>query len=151
MFEPLGQQTVNSEEDARFIRRDTDINEQIQDRDGLFDCPNRATARLPSDILETRPPLPYEEFASQARSWEDVGLYTNLCLDRVPVLIHHNGWKEAREASWPKLWIQPHARTFMRSALAEDEPLARTADGRTLFWSDICPENAERELFRDVS
>ena len=50
-FSELGQQTVNAEEDARWIEYNRDIGEQVTGRH-LFDCPSRVTSMLPQDILD---------------------------------------------------------------------------------------------------
>lgn len=146
-FSELGQQTVNSEEDAQYIRHDVDIAEQVRERTGLFDCPNRASSELPEDILRAKGPM------SGDLGWSSVPLYTNLCLNTIPALIHHNGDKGQREFAWPKMWIQSHARALMSSVLAGGEAsreIAHTTDGRALSWGELCPRELERELFRDV-
>lgn len=145
-FSQLGQQTVNSEEDSRYVRHDRDIPEQLRDRRGHFDCPNRATNQLPNDILSARPPM-------AGVSWPEVPLYHNLCLDEIPVMIHHNGNKGLREVAWPRMWIQPHARSLMSSILDGSQAArggANTPDGRYISFNELCPKEMEQELFRDV-
>ncbi len=150
----LGQQTVNSEEDSRYIRHNGDIQEQTKDRTGHFDCPNRATSGIPDDILKTEPPVSSGLYAEVAQSWSEVPLYTNLCLDRVPIMIHHNGDKGLREAAWPRMWVQPHARDMMGVVLEGEMEKQRGGafdpDGRYLAFGELCPKSMEQELFRDV-
>ena len=88
-FSELGQQTVNCEEDAEWITYSKDIEPQISGRHGHFDCPSRVTGELPSDILDSRKAfaqLPGDESLSE-RSWQDISLYTNLCLNTVVSLL----------------------------------------------------------------
>ncbi|KAK3709708.1 hypothetical protein LTR37_010735 [Vermiconidia calcicola] len=145
----LGQQTVNAEEDARYIVFNANIKDQVKDRNGLFDCPSRVSGTLPKDIRLTEAPMSNTNSEGDV-SWADVPLYTNLCLDRVPVMIHHNGDKAAREFAWPRMWIQPHARQLMAGVLEQGSAIASTPDGGAMSWADLCPKEMERELFRDV-
>jgi len=78
-------------------------------------------------------------------SWSEVALFTNLCLDSIPVMVHNNGDKAARERSWPNLWLQPHARRHMESV--KRESIAH-ADGNALSWGELCPREFEGELYR---
>lgn len=93
-FSEIGQQTVNSEEDARWLVYNRKISEQVKGRDGLFDCPVRVDGTLPKDIVKDDPPFQSVKELSQELSreekgarWEDVPLYTNLCLNTIPVMV----------------------------------------------------------------
>lgn len=154
-FSQLGQQTVNSEEDARWLTYSRDIQEQLSDRNGLFDCPSRVKGTLPEDVRSGAPPV---ENGQDQNRWEDVKLYTNLCLDTIPVMIHHNGNKEARDVQWPELWVQQHARTIMADVLHDRKETLREGgvqlkDGSFLGWQELCSFDGDRrqewELFRD--
>lgn len=162
-FSELGQQTVNAEEDARWIRYDGDIGEQTTRDRHLFDCPSRVTRDLPQDIRDSRAPnamLPSD--GKLTSRWDQVPLYTNLCMDNIPVMIHHNGDKAAREYAWPNLWLQPHARRLMAELLASDETSADDqgrkhtgaggayTEGTFISWENLCPTGMEGELYRDV-
>ncbi|KAK5174226.1 uncharacterized protein LTR77_001306 [Saxophila tyrrhenica] len=152
-FSELGQQTVNSEEDSRYIRHNGDIQDQAKDRTGHFDCPNRATPEIPADISKTEPPISQRQIGEADQQWSEVPLYTNLCLDRIPVMIHHNGDKGLREAAWPRMWVQPHARKFMAAVVAGQDGEQRGgafSDGQYVSFGQLCPREMEQELFRDL-
>jgi len=116
----IGHQTVNSEADAQWLLHDRDIEPQLQTRI-QFDCPVRAGQNLPSDLMNDKMASPYnvladpgyilyddEALSDRLADWNRISLYTHLCFDQVPVLIHHNGIKEARVYSWDKLWYAPY-------------------------------------------
>lgn len=165
-FSELGQQTVNSEEDARWLYYNRDIAPQITNRDGLFDCPSHVKGLLPRDVANSAPPLSgftrLEQGSSAADDWTAVPLYTNLCLDTIPVMIHHNGNKDAREFQWPELWVQQHARTVMADVLKDEgeegrgqrKGGAQLKDGTFMGWGELCSFGGDRkmewELFRDI-
>lgn len=154
-FSELGQQTVNSEEDARWLVYGRNIEEQVSDRNGLFDCPSRVKGKLPQDVASN--PAPFEGHGQAG--WAELPLYTNLCLDTIPVMIHHNGNKDAREFQWSEVWVQQHAREVMADILDDGEGKSRTGgaelkDGNYLSWQDLCSFDGDRkmewELFRDI-
>lgn len=144
-FSELGQQTVNAEEDAQWLWYNRNIKEQIPDR-RLFDCPPRVAGTIPEDILDSRRPYAGSEDGSDP-GWMDVPLYTNLCLDRIPVMIHHNGDKAARGYSWPKHWISAHARKLISTTQRVG---ALTPGAAHLRWNELCPQDMEQELYQDV-
>lgn len=161
-FSHLGQQTVNSEEDSHWLVYNRNIDDQLTERNGLFDCPPRVKGVIPEDIAKTAPPL--EGFTSLQQGdsplrWEDVPLYTNLCMDTIPVMIHHNGNKDAREFQWQELWVQQHARTVMADVLQDPEGSSRRGgaqlkDGSFMSWQELCSFDGDQklvwELFRDI-
>lgn len=151
-FSELGQQTVNSEEDARWLTYSRDISGQVTGRDGLFDCPSRVKGVLPGDVADSEPPL-------AGNQWDDVPLYTNLCLDTIPVMIHHNGNKDAREFQWPELWVQQHGREVMDDVFKDESGTSRKGgaqlkDGSFMSWGELCSFDGDRkmewEIFRDT-
>ena len=152
-FSELGQQTVNSEEDSHYLVYKDTVSEQIKDRHGHFDCQSRVRGILPEDISINPAPMASLDVGEDV-SWTDVPLYTNLCLDRIPVMIHHNGDKRARENTWSNMWIQPRARKLMQRVLkgkvSENTGGAHVQGGTSLDWEGICTEDMEKELFRDV-
>lgn len=91
-FSELGQQTVNSEEDARYLQYDGDLGFQVnRDPNGHFDCPRKVSGNLPADVEMSRPP--FEGYAQsqmdEQKNWKGVPLYTNMCLNTiVSILIH---------------------------------------------------------------
>lgn len=156
-FSDLGQQTVNAEDDAGYMVYGRDIEEQVPFRH-MFDCPSRVKGELPKEVTDN--PDPYAlEASNEHIPWTDVPLYTNVCLDRIPVMIHHNGVKEAREYAWTLTWMQPHARRIMESIVNGTSPEgsseekkggAHLPDGQYLSWGELCPFEYEHEIFRDV-
>lgn len=157
-FSELGQQTVNAEEDGRWINYGENVSEQVKDRH-MFDCPSRVTGALVQDVRDSR--SPFDGLDGLTADWTGVPLYTNLCLDTIPVMVHHNGDKAARKYAWPRLWLQPHAREFLSQlghgpsgASLEDDASrgagAFTVDGSFLDWRELCPVEFDAEIFRDA-
>lgn len=143
-FSELGHQTVNAEEDVHYLTYSESITSQLKDRKGLFDCPSRVNGSLPSDILSTQHPV-------EGMKWEKSPLFTNLCLNTVPVMIHHNGDKGARAWQWPMTWMQPHARELLEGAQRGQEMAggAMLPEGTSVSWGELCPSDYEWELFRE--
>lgn len=80
-FSEFGQQTVNAEEDARFIKHNQEIDPQVTGRQ-IFDCPIRAKQGLPKDINVSRQPFEVQGQRANAPAesgWDEVPLYTNIC------------------------------------------------------------------------
>ncbi|CZT23238.1 uncharacterized protein RCC_08949 [Ramularia collo-cygni] len=158
-FSDMGLQTVNAEEDMEFLLYNTSITEQVQQRQhhfhGIFDCPNRIGQDLAGDILESQPP---QTALTGSGHWNELPLASNLCTGTVPVMIHHNGDKNARAWQWPMTWMQPLARELMRDIVSKNPPVpglkgiggAYLPGGGYLDWQTLCPSNYEYELFRDV-
>jgi hypothetical protein len=154
----LGQQMVDSEHDSRWLTYNRPVIEQLTQR-RLYDCPPRATGSIPDDMLNTTLPRAAVSDASQfspMRGWDEIGLYTNICLDTIPVIIHHNGVQKRRDDAWPQLWLQPHARRLIEEVVARGEGQkegqrggAWTHDGRYHPWDQLCPTRLEPELYRD--
>lgn len=142
-FSELGQQTVNAEDDARYITYSGDIEEQTSSNRHPFDCPSRVTGVLPADILNGSPMLD-----DKPAEWRDQPLYTNMCLNVIPAMMHHNGDKNAREYAWQGMWVQPHARNAV--ANMEGTPAAHIAGGADMSWGELCPADFDGEIFRDV-
>lgn len=164
----LGQQTVNAEEDSRFLQYDEEIARQTM-RKHLFDCPSRVTGEIALDILNSTKPMVTSQSPEPKlvpAEWRQVPLYTNLCLNSIPVMIHHNGDKAARERQWPDIWLQPHAQQLLEAATdtrnvygrdrAERSVIAtvyqsddRTREIRGLSWDDLCSDDdIQNEIFR---
>ena len=185
-FSDLSHQTINSEGDARWLVHNNSLDDQITDRT-RFDCKWRLPDDLPSDLLSEPSARVLKEVVlggggdssdavSEVVQWQDQSLYTHLCLGTVPVMIHHNGDKGAREHSWHKLWWQPHARKAMDlnwrgaadveselNALSWAEHLRAPSAGKGAAWggawdkgkeqfmdfSELCQKDYERDLVRD--
>ncbi|USW58776.1 hypothetical protein Slin15195_G120950 [Septoria linicola] len=152
-FSDLGHQTVNTEDDTKYLTYENDVAEQLKDRKGIFDCPPRVTGQLPQDVLQTTPP------SSVEKTWAQLPLFTNVCLNTIPVMIHHNGDKGARSWQWPIAWMQSHARRTFEQVLGDEQNVrasgkstggAYLPSGQHLSFQELCPQNYEYELFRDV-
>jgi hypothetical protein len=97
---------------------------------------------------------------SPMRGWDEIALYTNLCLDTIPAIIHHNGVEKRREDAWPRLWLQPHGRRLVEEILARGEGSDGETEGQRggvyldngsyQGWSEICPASLEPQLYRDT-
>lgn len=156
-FSELGHQTVNTEEDIHYLTFSKSIDEQLKERKGLFDCPSRVTGSLPEDVLNSNAYPDREEEERQEYAWHDRSLLTNVCLNTVPVMIHHNGDKGARGWQWPMTWMQSEARELFGEARNRTTSTTTTGganlpSGETLSWNDLCGANKEWEweLFRDI-
>ncbi|KAL9081333.1 MAG: hypothetical protein Q9159_007355 [Coniocarpon cinnabarinum] len=164
-FSDIGHQTVNSEEDARWMSYDPSTWRPHDDptfsERTAFDCPVRLPETLPGDVLHANVPG-LENIAEMASH----SLYTHLCLSRVPIIVHHNGIKERREWEWPKMWYQPNASAMMDDLRAraphdpgtyeqaKQRPRLNSAGdawsdkGEHLSWEQLCPAEWNGEIFR---
>jgi hypothetical protein len=173
----LGQQTANSDHDARWLTYNRPIAEQASQRSGL-DCRSVASGALPRDILDASLPRAAVSDASQfspKKGWDEIAMLTNLCFDTIPVIIHHTSGKKSRDDMWPQLWMQPHARRLMEEVLARESGKATSVDeddaatkggkgekgegrvggaytqsGKHVSWNKLCPSWMEPELYRDT-
>ncbi|KAF2210518.1 hypothetical protein CERZMDRAFT_45579 [Cercospora zeae-maydis SCOH1-5] len=153
-FSDLGQQTVNTEDDTQYLVLGHNLTGQIHARPhGLFNCPSRVTGDLPRDVLKATPPSTVE------KPWSKLPLLTNHCFNTIPVMIHHNGDKNARAWQWPMTWMQPYARRQLEAILGDENNIvaagksaggASLPTGEYLTFQELCPRNFEYELFRDV-
>lgn len=153
-FSDLGQQTMNTDDDSVYLKHNEPLATQLADRTGRFLCPSRLSSALPQDILSSPPPT-----SSHAIPWSSLSLYTNVCLGTIPVMIHHNGEKGARGYDWPNAWMQAHARQGIVDVLSRNATEvegggatggAYLSDGQHLTFQELCPQQWEWELFRDI-
>ena len=153
-FSDFIQQTVNSEEDSKYITYNGDIGKQVSENREMFDCPSRVTGQLPEDIIRSGSPLDYIKTDARGTDnddWKQISLYTNLCLNKVPIMIHHNGDKGARERQWETMWVQRHARKVVEGMRHEGDGVsggAYLADGKYMPWPELCPPEYDQEIFR---
>lgn len=144
----LGHQTVNSERDAEWLHHDRLLEPQVQDRN-RFDCPLRAKQQLPEDLATGQQPRQlqvYDGDDALNSGWAGVPLYTHLCYGTIPVMIHHNGLKDARERVWDRLWFQTDAMRSLGPADTSHSTVAGTPvdshylalahGGRGGVWTD---------------
>jgi len=155
-FSEFIQQTVNSEEDSKYITYSDDIEKQVSENREMFDCPSRVTGELPKDILSSGNPFSYidtDERGSSKDDWKQLPLYTNICLNKIPIMIHHNGDKSAREHQWETMWVQRHARKVVDGMKSGDDAAAskggaHLSDGKYISWDELCPAEWDQEIFR---
>ncbi|KAI5202924.1 hypothetical protein E4T39_04572 [Aureobasidium subglaciale] len=152
-FSDLGHQTANSEWDGMWLRYD-DSSEVFLDKTreerNDFDCKYRSDQEVPSDMKT------YDEtqFLPEQRRWEQINLYTHLCMGTIPVMAHFNGDKTARERQWSLFWVQKCGKWIV-------ENTERLGGGRIgasmwkkdeqtqfLSWDTLCPPEYSQELFR---
>lgn len=141
-FSELSHSTMNSDfgRDAQFLTWNDDdsttFHEQANDkheRNGHIDCPVSVPDELPNDISAMGPPFyllhfskhhtgSTYDYAGQSQGeeaydgpkWVDVPLYTHLCMGTVPVLIHHNGDKQARNSTWDSMWLRHRSNALLQ-------------------------------------
>ena len=154
----IGQQTTDAVEDTAWVNYRRSLDKQLA-RHSKHACKPRVTGNIPSDIVDgTIPGVAVSDTAqfSPLHGWDEVELFTNVCVDTIPVMIHHTGSRKEREHDWPRLWIQPHARGLMEELLerpgGESENAlggAYNAQGEYLQWDELCPANLDREIYRE--
>ena len=166
-FSELGHQTMNSDigHDGQWLTyfnaTPASLQEQLlqKKRNDSYDCPlHHLPTQLPLEIARSVPPLP--PLDGKSYTWEDLPLYTNLCLGTLPVIIHHNGKKNERNIKWNQLWLYAHGMTLWdlarsrpwddnRSEWFELPKSGRAGDawiykgpekGKWLEWESICPD-----------
>lgn len=154
-FSDLGHQTANAEHDGQWAvynQSSDEFRNKTNEGRQLFDCEYRGSGQLPADIVRTPGPfanLTATDAFPADQSWNETSLYTNLCLDRVPVMVHHNGDKSARESTWSEMWFQQYGKSYIDASVGSDnQPGALVPNGEFLKWDDLCPPEDSTELFR---
>lgn len=170
-FSDLTHETINSETDGRWLLHNQSLSEQITDRT-RFDCKWRLPDHLPDDILPKASTAVMRKVAGEEANWEDQMLYTHLCTGTVPVIVHHNGAKDARTGMWHLPWWKPYAKGMMEANLQDKKKIssndsswekhretpavgkgaswggAWTDSGDFLSLEELCPAADQEELFR---
>ncbi|KAI5370447.1 Putative arylsulfotransferase [Septoria linicola] len=143
----LTQQTSNADSDAKFLYfNGTGVFEQL-DKSSAFACPARVKGRLPDDIM--RMDLHKTRIPIKEVSWSDMPLYTNLCLDSIPVIIHHNGAQGARKPKWEQLWMNRlPGRALKDEILRDPSRTFAVADAQSLTWRELCPVELDAGVFQ---
>ena len=159
----LGTQTALNEDDARWLTYRGAIPEQMLSRPRqTWSCTPHVEGVLPDDLLNSSGvPRAAVSDASQfsvSHGWDEVPLYTNVCLDTVPVIVNHNGDRAQRERDWPEMWLQPHGRQLIEEMLDREEGGSNGEirggaydgpGGHYHRWGELCPSTVEKELYRD--
>jgi hypothetical protein len=158
-FSELSHSTYEAEHDAEYLtyRNDKDVELQStmasrllpQLRDHyLSDCALNLPSQLPLDIATSRPPIirDNETAIAEQSSWNNLPLLTNLCTGTIPVLIHHNGNKMAREEQWHSTWFAPHAKEMLQKI--KGAAGGWTDSRKWIEWDELCPVEWDDVLFR---
>ncbi|KAK3190791.1 hypothetical protein K4F52_003107 [Lecanicillium sp. MT-2017a] len=145
----LGHQSANAHEDGRYIRYNESIDSQIGER-GRFECPGKAI--LPADLPAGQISL----IPTEPNTWDSMPLYTEVCVAKVPVMIHHNSWfKDRREQQWDSTWWHGRSRALLQQQRENGYEMlsngVSTDNGTVVQWTELCPRDVEPELFRDVT
>ncbi|KFH45692.1 hypothetical protein ACRE_034850 [Hapsidospora chrysogenum ATCC 11550] len=160
----LGMQTALSEDDARWLTYRDPISPQMLTRHRQhWNCPPEVEGALPEEVLGSsnlpRAAASDSSAFSPQHGWDEIPLYTNICLDTIPVIVNHNGNKEQRERDWSEMWPQLHGRQLIEEILdreegdIEGEYRGGAYDGlggQYMKWGQLCPASVERELYRDT-
>lgn len=145
----LIQQTNNAHADAKFLYLNgSDIWEQIG-KPSAFVCPSRVEGRLPEDIL--RADSDEVRIPSKQISWSDMPWYINLCLDTIPVIIHHNGAEDPQKNLWNELWMkQIFNDSLKKEVLRDPSRTFAVANTQALKWRELCPADMDDAVFGDA-
>lgn len=155
----LSMQTVDNGDDGRWLRYANPIDEQLLARPRQsWSCTPRVSGDLPPEVVNsTSLPRAAVSDASQfspQRGWDEIPLYTNICLDTIPVVVSHTGGELRRKRDWPEHWIQPHGRRLIEEILdrgsggKEERGGAFDGLGGKYFgWAELCPAELDKGLF----
>ncbi|KAK5948925.1 hypothetical protein OHC33_010011 [Knufia fluminis] len=146
-FSDLGHQTVNSEHDVKWLTFADEPLDLGFPGKNKFDCPPRVDKDSAlADITNSTTPFAGASNEAGAR-WEQLPLYTNLCIGKVPVMVHHNGDKGARGYRWPDMWFHGKLEAMLHRQLEAENAqtnrkssnvIAWTDKGAELSWNDLC-------------
>ena len=94
---------------------------------------------VPEDIMASRNPL--AKFEKSAK-WSNMPLFADFAIGTVPVMIHHNKFKERRQTWWDRPWYHQKLRKLYPSMIKFrpfDESLAtvETEDGLVRYWAPL--------------
>ncbi|KAF4450640.1 hypothetical protein F53441_6301 [Fusarium austroafricanum] len=92
---------------------------------------------VPDDIKTAPNPLTQIE---RAANWSEMPLYTDFFLGSVPIILHHNKYKERRATWWDRPWYHRRLRELLTPnlrATEQKEPLAtvKLDEGRIRYWA----------------
>lgn len=166
-FSDLGHQTANSELDATWLTHggQQPLSAQIEQHRPrrAFDCRDPWASNSAISISTNKPNALADVVDSYHPSnvtrnennqnipnpWLETPLYTHICLARIPVMIHHNGDKGARERDWNRMsWLYDVARPLLSTSDMERDDAASEATyggactdkGNCVSWNEMCPK-----------
>lgn len=94
---------------------------------------------LPDDVKAVKNPL---AGIVDAPDWGDMPLYADFWTETVPVILHHNGFKERRVTWWHKPWFTQHLRKLLVPRLLPGDPSKAMATVETetenfAYWAPL--------------
>lgn len=157
----VGMQTADNEDDSQWLIYKRPVQEQLLAKQRQrSSCTPMVSQNLTSEIARSttvaRAAFSDASQFSPLHGWDELPLYTNICLGTIPVIINHMGEKRQRGRDWPEMWMQPHGRRLIEEILARGEGGKEEiggayggVGGEYLSWEQLCPLDFEPELYRD--
>ncbi|KAF4126016.1 hypothetical protein GMORB2_1262 [Geosmithia morbida] len=162
----LGMQTTHSLDDGLWLTYKDNLPEKqlaaSRPTGQPWLCGPQVSGKLPVEVVNStsmpRSAVPDDAPFRPLRGWDEIPLYTNVCLDTIPVIVNHAGDQTERGRDWPEMWIQPHARRLIDDVLASKQKDSHGSvrggaivgpGGRYQTWKDLCPASLDNELYRD--
>ncbi|KFA79345.1 hypothetical protein S40288_03530 [Stachybotrys chartarum IBT 40288] len=92
---------------------------------------------VPEDIKRAQHPLAH--ISEDPPDWGDMPLYADFFTESVPVIVHHNGFKDRRTKWWTRPWFHRPLRHLLTSHMAPIDPAVPLAtveeeDSTTKYW-----------------
>ncbi|CAM1511881.1 Fc.00g093940.m01.CDS01 [Cosmosporella sp. VM-42] len=116
---------------------------------------------VPEDLAETRNPLAdiLPSQFNRTTNWEEMPLYADFFTTAIPVVLHHNAWKngvkDRRILWWDRTWYFPYLRTMLEAQLKVSKlnPLARvtTRDGEVTYFSPRSDSNKRKPRVFEIA
>ncbi|VUC23699.1 unnamed protein product [Clonostachys rosea] len=156
----LEMQTADNEEDGRWLLYNQPVQEQLLAVPHQpWSCVPQVSNLLPGELINStsipRAAISESSQFSPTHGWDEVPLYTNICLDTIPVVVNHNGDPRQRQRDWPQMWMQPHGRRLIEEIIARGqggkEERGGAYHGKYQKWVKLCPSTLENELYREES
>lgn len=110
-------------EDGLFDGAFVSLNNQTvidQHSTALGISPVRLTG-IPNDVVAARNPL---TGVIESPDWGEMPLYADFFTESVPVIVHHNGFKERRTSWWDQPWFYQELRHLLALRMATTEQAA---------------------------
>lgn len=146
-FSQLSHQTSNTFWDAKYIRKDRPLEDQIGKRDG-FDCTAKSPdwTQIPNEMLSRLLP-------GEPDQWPSLPFYAELCVGQIPVMIHHNSFDKTQiDSQWNRTWWHGRSRELLETKRREgavqlNEGIPTDAKDMTLKWEELCPPAYDAVLY----
>ncbi|KZZ87309.1 hypothetical protein AAL_08414 [Moelleriella libera RCEF 2490] len=122
---------------------------------------------VPADVGSAHNPL---NGLVESPDWGEMSLYADFFTESVPVIVHHNGFKERRTSWWDRPWLHRFLRPLLARQLAVDgaprgpvavvdvrgettrylAPMAENADRRPRLMADSAEAPLAKMALQDV-